>query len=619
MSGLSAKKLRLHPAPDLEPTENRFPERSGSDQVKTILIILVIGISAGLLAKGYCHFMRYYQAEGRITIQGTNKENLPSAIRKHLSGLQTFDLTFSPGSDPEEKISIPELMRTGRLSVFPSDSQTISLLVTDSDDQAARSLSEEIASSYVSYVTGSQNARSTKMTGKREKLFADYKQLQQEHEKLKLNLSKLAHDLPQDKLDDVLVSTSKQIQGRIQEAEGLIKQLDKTNQAISVLRKELIHPTLKLDPERWDQTKKSDRLYSGDFTVLKNKHGEYMNLLQGDIRGMSQSLDQMRGLLRTLSESINKQIQMQLPEDLSDDLLEMNLAVEKYDGQLSHFQDRWERYQAKIVELLSDPTAADFSGVTTLLSQLRQDLMNRCSRLPEQIGGLFNQLRQGSPGSPGNLSSLTPRQVASSNISKEIEQLLDAWRKVSFHLNRLFADPKGNVNLLTLGRICRSLQWRLTFREKQLRQIIEQSMITSQRREVQNQLVERQKEFEVTSGKLIALYRKFSEDQAQLAQISTRWPESQKIQETIRKVEQQMAGLEKELDHTSTMLGPEQLEVQPSIVRAYSHTGINMRWEMTFILLFVAVGLGAGTWFIRPDVVEMIVRKVKNFRHDPTV
>ncbi len=615
MSSLPAKKLRLHAAPDLEATGNRVLERQVSSPLKTYLLILVIGITAGLVVKGFCLLMRDYQAEGRIAIAGVDGESVPSAMRKHLSGLLTSDLTFNPGDNPEAKISIQDLTRNGRLSIFPSDKQTISLLVTGPSRDGARKLAEDITCTYVAYVTGSQNARSSKMTGQREKLFASYKQLHQEHEKLKLQLTKLAEGLPQDKLDQILTSTSQRMQDRIKGAEELIGRLDKINGEIAAMREELVHPTLRLDPQRWDEVRKADRLYSGDFNVLKNKHTEYMSILQKDIRGLSGALELMRRLLGTLGESINKQVQMKLPEDLSDDLLELNLAVEKYEGQLAHFQDRWERYQAKIVELLSNPVDADFGGIGTLLSQLRQDLMNRCSRLPEHLTGLFNQVRQGSPGT-GGLSSLTPRQVASSELSKDIEQIVDTWRTLTFHLNRLFADAKGNAHLVTLGRVCRSLQWRLSFREKQLRQILEQQMMASQRREVQNRLAQLQKDFEQTSAKLIAVYRQFAGDQQQLAEVSKRWPESQKLQETVRHVEQQMAGLEKEMDHTNNMVGPEQLEVKYPIVRAHSRLGIDPRWETMLSLAFVVMGMAVTTGIVRPEVVGRIFRWRSRMRED---
>lgn len=454
-------------------------------------------------------------------------------------------------------------------------------------------------------MTGTQNARTTKVTGRREKAFTSYKELQQEHERLKLEMTKLAHGLPQDKPDQVLANVSEKIQGRIREAEGLIAKLDKINGEIGSLRDELVHPILKLDPQRWAEIKNSDRLYSGDFKVLKAKHGDYLAGLQADMAGLTGSLDQLRKLLQSLGEAITKQLQLQLPEDLSDDLLEMNLAVEKYEGQLARFQERWERYQAKLGELLSEPTQADFDGIGTLLSQLRQDLLQRAGRLPSHLEGLFGQLKQGAAG--GNLSSLTARQVASSAFSANMEQIQDTWRKLAFHLNRLF--PDGNVRLMTMGRVCRSLQWRLNFREKQLKQIVEQQLLTSQKREAQAKLVVLQKDFEQTSGRLITLYRQFATDQRQLTDLVKRWPELQKLQDALHATERKMAGMEKDLGAANTTFapGPEQLEVRPVIVRAASRLGLDPKWESLWSALLAAIGALAMTAYLSP-------RPIRNFR-----
>jgi hypothetical protein len=580
--------------------EKKLPEGGAPGWRTVLLFVLAVGLGMGLIGKAFFLGMRYYQAEGRISIGGLTGEGYSFAVRKHLLGLMTSDLSITPGDDPETKISIQELMRQGNLYFFPSDSQTISLFVNGPGKNQARKYAEEITSAYVSYVTGNQNARTAKVTGRREQAFSSYKQLRQEHERLQVEMNKLSHGLPRGgNLDEVLAGVSDKIRTRIGEADALIGKLNKINGDIAALRDELVHPVLKLDPQRWLEIKNSDRLYSGDRNVLKVRHEEYFSSLQTDMNGLTGSLDQERKLLQTLGEAISKQLQLQLPEDLSDDLLEMNLAVEKYEGQLARFGERWERYQAKLKELLSDPTQADFDGIGTLLSQLRQDLLQRAGRLPGHVEGLYNQLKQGSAG--GNLSGLTARQVASSGMSGTVEQILDTWRRLAFHLNRLF--PDGNVRLLTMGRTCRSLQWRLNFREKQLKQIVEQQLLASQKRETQNKLVVLQKEFGETSGRLIGLYRQFAADQGELGDLVKRRPEVVKVQESLKGVEGKMAGMEKELGTANHAFaaGPEQLEVRPVIVRAASHLGIDPKWETLWAVLLAGIGaIAVMGYFNRP-------------------
>jgi hypothetical protein len=607
MASVAARKLRLHPAPEENIAEQMRPEGPSPGRLRVLVWALAAAVVLGLVGKGYFLSLRYYQAEGRIAVTGLTGDGYAFAMRKHLLGLMTSDLSITPGDDSNTKISFQELMRQGNLYFFPSDSQTISLFVNNSNKFKARKLAEEISSAYVSYVTGTQNARTTKVTGRREKAFSSYKQLQQEHERLKLDMTKLTQGLPKDKPDQVLSSVSEKIQNRIKEAEGMIAKLDKINGEIGVLRDELVHPVLKLDPQRWAEIKNADRLYSGDFRILKVKHGDYLTGLRADMTGLTNALDQLRKLLQSLSEAIGKQLQLQLPEDLSDDLLEMNLAVEKYEGQLARFQERWERYQAKLGELLSEPTQADFDGIGTLLSQLRQDLLQRAGRLPAHLEGLFGQLKQGATG--GNLSSLTARQVASSGFSDPMVQIQETWRKLAFHLNRLF--PDGNIRLMTMGRVCRSLQWRLNFREKQLKQITEQQLLASQKRETQAKLVVLQKEFEQTSGRLIALYRQFATDQQQLTDLVKRWPELQKLQEALRTTERKMAGMEKDLGAANTAFapGPEQLEVRPVIVRAASRLGLDPKWESLWSALLAFAGALAVTLYLSPNALRTLREK----------
>ncbi|MFA5863955.1 MAG: hypothetical protein WC975_04630 [Phycisphaerae bacterium] len=591
MSGEMARKLRLHPAPTEEPVEKNKPHGRSEGDWKILAFVLAVGAGLGILSHVYFSFMRYYRAEGRIVIKGISQEVYPSAVRKHLVGMLSCNLPI--GTD--EQTSIQKLIRQGQLSIFPSDKQTISLLVSGSDRESTRKLVEDIALSYVAYMNENQGPQSPE-------ILKEYKELQLQHGRMRLQISNLTQDLPHEKIDQVLNTVSRRIQDRGTEADGLISRLDKVNKDISALRDQLAHPTLKLDPQRWNQIRHSDRMYSGDLNALRGKHADYMSNLESDMKELTSSLNQLHNLLKTISAKISQQLQIQLPEDLSDDLLEMNLAVEKYDGQVVRFGERWERYQAKLVELLSSPAEADFDGIGTLLSQLRQDLLQRCSRLPTRMEGLFNQLRQGS-GQPGKLSGLTARNVASSGISGDLGQVLDTWRKITFHLNRLF--PDGNVNLLTLGRVCRSLQWRLNFREKQLRQMIEEQQLAIQKRETQNNLVLLQKEFEQTSGKLIELYRQFSGDQRQWVDISKRWPALQRTQESIRKNEIQMAQIEKELGEENVSLGHERLETRPAIVRAYSYAGIDPKWEILWMILPVIIGLGV-TGVLRPEVFRVI-------------
>jgi len=602
MSIGSARKLRLHPAPDVPD----IPIESGSGHgrwIKPVAGILIVGLGLALAAKVTCLFMRSYQADAPIAIHGPAPDNMPDALRRHLLAVQTLDLIIPSANEPGGRISVPDLLGRGRMSVYPSTDRTFSIRVTAPDADQARRLADDLAKTYVAYVTGTMNPGQSKITGHREKVLARYKRAQQDHERLRVQTAQLTGGMADGQIDRALGTLSQSIQSRTAKADQLIARLERTNAEIDRLRDRLAHPNLNVDPERWRQMKLSDRLYAGDLVVLKSKHREYLANIQTDMKGLTLSLADLSGVLTCLAGGIEKQLQVKLPEDVSDDLLEMNLAVEKYGGQITKFQQRWERYQAKLTELLTDPSAADFDGIATLLSQLRQDLSQRCARLPEHLQGLLTQIRQGSSassGKPGKLSGLTARQVAGSSLTAELDLVQDAWRKTTYHLNRLF--PDANVQLLTLGRVCRSLQWRLNFREKQLRQIFEKDLLAAYRRETRNKIVEQQKDFQSTGKSLTELYRSFGKDQAALARIAQRWPELQKSQDQIRALETQLASLEKELGSDVHLAGPERLELLPSTVRVSTMAGLSPKSEWLWsALLGLLAGLVAFVATIIPN------------------
>ena len=178
--------------------------------------------------------------------------------------------------------AIAELMRAGRLVIYPADRRTISLVVSGSNREDVFRTADDLAAGYVAYTAGGAKAADP-----REAALSRYKQLGREHERLKLAIHNAMQGLPPEKIDTVLEKVAQKIQNRIKESEGLVDRLDRTNKEIAALREELLHPTLKLDPRRWDQIRSADRPYSGDLNVLKGKHADYLAVLRTDMKGLT--------------------------------------------------------------------------------------------------------------------------------------------------------------------------------------------------------------------------------------------------------------------------------------------------------------------------------------------
>jgi hypothetical protein len=587
--------LRLRQRADDETIARIEPSSPFSGKGKKILIALIIGLITALLTKAHFATSRFYRAEGRIAIHGLTEANRKHVLERHLFALQTGSLQISP-EDPKITLSLRDFVTQGKISIFPSGQDTISLLVTDSDRRNARLLANQFTQNYVAKIIAEQNAMGQKLNDDQAKLLAKYQSLQKNHAELKSQIDKLTATLPTETMDIYLSQMADALETKLRSASDLLEKLNQINANILHYRGEIVHPTITLDRNRLTQIKNADRRYNGDYNLLSGRHTMYLATLKPEIQGLTASMQALRENLQAVLKAIAKQLELKLPADLSDDLLEMSLAVEKYEGQLARFQERWTRYSEKLLAMLASPAEADFDGTQTLLSQLRQDLVQRCSTLPNHLTGLARQLREGrsQEGKPGTLSNLTARNVADSAITGELEAAMDNWRKVNYHLNRLF--PDGNVTLLTLGRICRSLQWRLNLRASQLQQELEEQQIAAQKREAQVQLDLLQKEFQKTSSRLTDAFKSFHNDEQKIADVSRRWPEADKAKNTLAKIATEMAELEMKLSTADKTSSLETLETLPVIVQGYTHAGFDTQHEngWAFFLAILATILTAA-------------------------
>jgi hypothetical protein len=584
-------KLRLHPADEVEvlvePSVAPPERRPFAGCNKKVLLALAIGVGIGLLVKLHFVSTRYYQAEGRIAIENVSEAGRSSAMKHHLANLQN-------GNDA----TLMELMKKGVASVFALDEQTISVRVSDRDVLRAYSLARGMTQNYVTSVVEKQTIQSRQMTGDQAKLLTVYGKLQGDRETLKKQADEIKTKLPSGELGEYLGKMSGQMQARIGASNSLVDRMNQINIDINHYRGEVVHPTISVDQARLDAMKNADRRYHGDYVLLAGKHEAYVGNLKTEMDAMEQSLGELRGHLSAISAATTKQLELKLPSDLSDDLLEMNLAVEKYDGQIAHFSERWTRYREKLIELIGAPASADFDGLQTLLSQLRQDLQQRCASMPTHLDGLYRQVQQGQQGKSG-MSGVTARNVASSAVAGEIENGLESWRQVTLHMNRMF--PDGNVNLLTLGRLCRSVQWRLNFREKQIRQDLEEQQIAACKREAQLKVDSLQKEFETTSGKLVGAFGEFSKDQQTMVQISKEWPRLEKVQQAMGLIDREMASIEGELNSDpAKRISQEKIEALPVLTRECNYAGISTGAENKWAGMLGLIGLLTAMGIMMP-------------------
>ncbi len=602
MNGLRA--IKYHPADTESETVEHNPKLKKNNVWTVLIFAAILGCALGIASKLILVSGRYYQAEGVVEITGVKGAERYDALRRNLAGLMTFSRKI------RNTVTVNELMKQGKLNIFVSKDKDITLKLIGEDKSNLRNITEFILAEYIADFSARQKLAKSQLSAQQANSAKEYQTLREKYASLNSRLSKATNSLTNNQLDQAIVAICATMKSKIDKSAGIVNSLSNINSELTQARGELLNPIVRIDPERLARAEKNDRSYTGDYNLLKLRHQTYLYYLKKEMSGLRDGLTKLRSHLQSISRHVGKHLTGSVPADLADDILELNLAAELYDGKISRFENKCNRYWDKILQMLSDPEKADFAGTATLLSQLRQDLFTRCGDLPKQLRGLYEKLYRGRGKSAKRrsiLSGTVARNIVSSAVVHDLDESLQMWNKIVFHLNRHFAD--GNVRLKTIGRMCRAMQSRIKLRKRKIIQKIERKQLAEKKRKLRKKISQLQIAFEQKSKTLIAAYKGLRTDQQKLAKIGKSWPEWQNLTKSINDTKYQLARIEKTQNMSKTLpisLWRESLHPGPVIVTAENSFNIPAKWESSLSLL---IGLAAtGLTLLAKVVFDKIQR-----------
>jgi len=461
----------------------------------------------------------------------------------------------------------------------------------------AKGLVEQIQRKYLADVAQhrAEQARHTEqaLTAKRERHEALRRDYEEFLEKFK---SFAGQEAPQGHLDEAVLAVAGRMSKSLGDARQRVDKLGLLRDKMFQTQAEIQSPSAKVDPGKLRQAEEADLRFSLDYKALRVRHQKYVAAFDEDFTAADEALRGVRKHLRKLTETLGKQLLLKLPDDLADDLTELNLATGLYDGQLASYQERWEQYRRTVLGMLERPERADYDGIQTLLSSLRQDLVQRSGELPKRLGGLFDRLRSGpkaDAGKTGTLAMMTVRHVASTAVEYDLEQVLAAWRELTIHINRLF--PEDNVQLRTLAYSCRNLQGRLVEREQDIRSRLEKETLAAARQAARLRLEQLQTEFHQAGVEAAALYEGLLTDQKKLCDLVERWPKWRELALDKEKRLSELAASARALEQAGVEYWPEELEAGPVVAVRSGRLAALAGWE-TPMSAIVALAAGFGMW-----------------------
>ncbi len=596
--------IKFHPAQDDIHQLEQTPKLNDPNFVrKAILFALALAIALGLICKMMLAYGRFFQGATSIEIKNVSEKDSKYSITRHLANLQLFDKNFVlPGN--KNAIKVAELIKTGDIRIVPTDNHTISIFATGEDKIFVRNILKFITESYISDVKEKQQKQLENISRQQKHKIEQFQKLNQQYKAIQEKLANLSRLIDNEHFDKAISKYIAIMQKDIKLSEQYVNKLSELNQKISQVRAELRNPTIQIAPDKLEKARKENRMYMGDYNMLKLKHQAYIYYFKKEANQLSQSISSLRKALQKLSENVSKRLDMDLPAELTDDLLELNLAAELYEGKLTRFQERWTRYFNKLTEIIADPRQADFSSLITVLSQLRQDLRKGLGQLPTKLYNLSQKLqRGGNIRKKSGLSKILIRNIARSNLTPQLDRCIELWNKTLFHLNRLF--PDENIRLKTLARICSRLQSRLKITDKNIKYKLEQKQLIRKKRLLQRQLVQLQLEFEQTSRALIGTYEKLSTSQTKLAKLGKAWPKWEKLKLASINIESQLKLASKQIKNENiSNLSSEHLKAGPILITARNRFGLKPENE-----LMISIISGLITFILIASIQLAIVPK----------
>ncbi len=568
--------LRLQPI--LEANEHDRGHAAPSRRrlsLRSVLIAIGLGLIVALAVKLALVNLRYSQAVGQIQISAVTEVQRQSALERQLGRLYVSSVDM-PQQTGYRGITLASMISRGNLMIFTPDPHAIAIKANADTATTAEDIVRRIQAGAIGQFSRSQSDRASKARDAQQALVANNEKLQEQYNRLRGRLRQFRQqETDKTELDKAILTLVGKLEETLNGARQLNENLTTATEAMYRAEAELERPTINLDPAVVQKAAFADRQYAGDHRMLTVRHNIYIDALIDELDAAEVSLTLLEKHMKILSESVAKQLAIDLPDELADDLLELNLASQLYQSQLAGYRQRWNSYRKKIVEVVGDAEKADYDGVQTILSQCRQDLRQRCGELPERMLLLFNRLKsmpKSDARKPGRLSKATVRNIASSAVAYDIEQVIAAWQKLNWHIDHTF--PETNMKMRPVAKFCLLLQTRMNGRKSRIKNALTEQYRTEARRRARQQLHELQEQFHQAGTKLTTFYDTAASDQQALCKLTGKWPKWHELNRQVTDAAARLNISKAQLSEAGIEVWPEELEAGRIEVVQLSHAGI---------------------------------------------
>jgi len=549
-------------------------------RARRVAIVAALAIAAALAAKAVFVALNYVLAEVSITITDVAGDRQRAALTRHLGGLYLSSVKW-PSQPTRPPVRLTDLVRSGQMRIFACDDQTIKVTFRDRSERIAGDLIKRIQTDYIRNFQDRQDRQREHANRQADQQLTRDRELEKRYRDLQDRLAALvAQTSGQKPLDQSILSVGVKLESSLAELGDLSARLAEIRDQMYRTRAELRRPTVQIDPADLRRAAMRDKLFAGDYRVLTVRHKMYLAAFREKLSAAENALSAVQKHLTALSAGMSRQLRLDLPTPLADNLLELNLAVELYRDQITSYRKRWETYRATMLEMVNDPEKADYDGIQTVLSKLRQDLAGRCGDLPKRMEALFGRLKSGVQGSarkPGGLSLATVRNIACSAVQYDLEQVVAAWNALTGHIDRMF--PESNVKLRMLGKTCRSLQARLARTHRQISQRLERKAILAAKRRAQETLDGLESDFQQASAELTAGFEALTADHQILCKLTKTWPQWQQLNRQIDTVALELKSAGRIPPDTGPRFRNEQVTAGEIEIRHLNHAGLFGRYQ----------------------------------------
>jgi len=444
-------------------------ERSGG-VMRQILMGLVVGGGLGVLAFLSLSPKRVYETKTTVSIVCDSPEQAQQALGRHLLAIELRRPVWATFGEEQDRDDLPWVTLANDSGVRCSGrAEPPGIVLSAVGPSDISKEMNRLQQDYIGRFNLYRDGLVADVESQRQEMEDRRKALRNQLNQCSEEISSLLEQLGTDELPLAMQWAIDRVKASQDRGRALHDNLTALTAQLEQARKEAVSPVVHLQPDALHEACMADKHFATDAQALAERHTVYMNNLREQIGGVSQEIDTLRLGLQQVSATIAKQLEVDLHEQLADDLLGLRVACELYEKRLVAFEKLWTSRVQQVEKIMKEPLDADIDEAQSVLSEAQGLFEKDCGDLGTRLGQLYKQLVQPTTQSQaGALAKLTVRSVVGSAISPEFDPILQRFEQLKWYLQR--ACGENNVDMLTTGRVIRSLQARVKERKEQVRE-----------------------------------------------------------------------------------------------------------------------------------------------------